>query len=187
MSEFKTEEQIKNAKTVWTSFKTCFRLIREKKYFGAVKEVCSLLKLLYDKFLKGRKCNIKGIRVPYTAIAIVAVLAGWAVLPDTDVPEEETVAETEKKDTNTYNKDDIKVYAMQKCKDDTAVCGLLENGREEAVSHVKISVTFRDRKGVAVYEGVADAQDVAPMGRIKFNIPSSEEFDYFVLTDVTVE
>lgn len=187
MSELKTEEQIENAKTVWNSLKNCVRLVREKKYFGAVKETGSLLKLLYDKFLKGKKCNIKGIRVPYTAIAIVAVLAGWAVLPDADVQKDEPAAAAEKKDANTYNKDDIKVYSLQKCKDDTAVCGLLENGREKAVSHVKISVSFHDSKGSAVYEGGADAQDVAPMSRTKFIIPSSEEFAYFVLDDVTVE
>lgn len=188
-SEQNIDKQLDEIKTIWGSLKNCLNLVREKKYLGAIKEAIALLRLLYQKSLKGKYVNIKGIRVSYTALTIIALVFAWIALPSSDVKEvtSKTEAASSKEDTNVYNKNDIKVYNLQKCNDNGAVCGLLENGSENDIAGISVSVAFHDRDGNVVYMGEAVARDVKTMSRIKFTIPSAQPFDYFVLSKVTIE
>jgi len=191
MEEQNINEQINNVKTIWNTVKNCFSLIRKKEYPGAIKEVFVLLKLLYGKLLKGKYANIHGVKVSYTTITIVAVILGWMVLPDEkNTPKIEDIQEEISQDNNnknTYDKNGVKVYSLQKCNDGNAVCGLLENGNDNDIAYIGITISFYNNDGDAVYEGKAEADGVKSMSRIKFNIPSAQPFDYFMLSQVIVK
>ena len=74
---------------------------------------------------------------------------------------------------------------MYKC--DNAVCGYLENDTDNDIARILISVTFHDKSGAVVYEGGAEATAMVAKSRSRFKILADGEFEYFRLTDVTVE
>lgn len=162
-------------------------LLQKKKYFSVVKEIFILLKNFYNAYIKGRTIQIANKQIPLIAI-IIGVFALYIIIPSSPNVEEQNIEQEiqQNKPTNSYDKQGVKVYEMTKC-ENNSVCGLLENGSEKKFSRIIISVTNHDKKGNVIYEGGIEATDVAPHTRMKFSIPSEVEFDYFVLSDVTIE
>lgn len=186
-----------SAENLLEKVKNIGMLLKNKKYFKAIKEIFILLFAAYKKYIKGRYLEIKGKKVPLIAIIIIALAGSFAVLPSDEtaapadnnskVAEETTkAADTkEKEDANTYDKDGVKVYGLVKC--DNAICGYLENDSENDISRILISVTFNDKSGAVIYEGGAEATAMVAKSRSRFTIPATDEFESFHLTDVTVE
>ena len=171
------------------------KALQERKYFKAAKDAFVLLYALYKQYLKGKYVSVKGKKIPLIAVILAVMVAGYAVIPS--APEDKNAQISEKSveeiameavqnpDVNTYNQNGIKVYGLYKC--NNAVCGYLENSNEKDFARVLISVTFHDEGGNVIYEGGAEAAGVIAMSRIKFTIPAEGDFNYFRLTDVTVE
>ncbi len=170
-------------------------LIKEKKYFQAAKAFFKLFALFYKAHIKGKYIQVKGKKVPLAAVLVLVLFIGWGLIPlgsvsedqqnqaDEDSAQEQNLKE--KEDLNTYNQDGVKVYGMYKC--ENAVCGFLENGSDNDVARVLISVTFHDKTGTVVYEGGVEATALTAKSRSRFKITPDGDFDYFRLTDVTVE
>lgn len=175
--------------------KNVILLIKEKKYFQAFKAFLKLFVTFYKMYIKGKYIKVKGKKIPLVAVLILVLFIGWAAIPsgsvsedkqnqsDTDIVQEQSLQE--KEDLNTYNQDGIKVYGMYKC--EQAVCGFLENSSDNDVARVLISVTFHDKTGAVIYEGGAEATAMTAKSRSRFKIAPDGDFDYFRLTDVTVE
>lgn len=185
-----------NPESLLEKAKTVGALVKEKKYFRAVKEIFVLLIAVYKKYIKGKYVSVKGKKVPLIAVILVVLAGGWAAIPSDNaaavedkapVAEEAKKAEDvkEKEDANTYDKDGVKVYGLVKC--ENAICGYLENDSENDISRILISVTFNDKSGAVIYEGGAEATAMVAKSRSRFQIPADGEFDSFHLTDVTVE
>lgn len=175
--------------------KNVILLIKEKKYFQAFKAFLKLFVTFYKMYIKGKYIKVKGKKIPLVAVLILVLFIGWAAIPsdsvsedkqnqsDTDIVQEQSLQE--KEDLNTYNQDGIKVYGMYKC--EQAVCGFLENSSDNDVARILISVTFHDKTGAVIYEGGAEATAMTAKSRSRFKIAPDGDFDYFRLTDVTVE
>lgn len=185
-----------NPESLLEKAKTVGALVKEKKYFRAVKEIFVLLIAVYKKYIKGKYVSVKGKKVPLIAVILVVLAGGWAAIPSDNtaavedkapVAEEAKKAEDvkEKEDANTYDKDGVKVYGLVKC--ENAICGYLENDSENDISRILISVTFNDKSGAVIYEGGVEATAMVAKSRSRFQIPTDGEFDSFHLTDVTVE
>lgn len=185
-----------NPESLLEKAKTVVALVKEKKYFRAVKEIFVLLIAVYKKYIKGKYVYVKGKKVPLIAVILVVMAGGWAAIPSDNtaavedkapVAEEAKKAEDvkEKEDANTYDKDGVKVYGLVKC--ENAICGYLENDSENDISRILISVTFNDKSGAVIYEGGVEATAMVAKSRSRFQIPADGEFDSFHLTDVTVE
>lgn len=185
-----------NPESLLEKAKTVGALVKEKKYFRAVKEIFVLLIAVYKKYIKGKYVSVKGKKVPLIAVILVVLAGGWAAIPSDNtaavedkapVAEEAKKAEDvkEKEDANTYDKDGVKVYGLVKC--ENAICGYLENDSENDISRILISVTFNDKSGAVIYEGGAEATAMVAKSRSRFQIPADGEFYSFHLTDVTVE
>lgn len=191
--QFNTED----AESVISGVKTLGTLIKEKKYFRALKEFFVVFYTIYKKHIKGKYIEFKGKKVPMAAVLLVVLAGGFAVAPsgneNTDKPtsaQEHTEQKDnsnikEKEDMNTYNQDGVKVYGLVKC--DEAVCGYVENDSDNDISRILISLTFHDKTGAVVYEGGAEATAMVAKSRSRLKITTEGDFDYFVLSDVTVE
>ncbi len=170
-------------------------LIKEKKYFQAFKAFLKLFVTFYKMYIKGKYIRVKGKKIPLVAVLVLVLFIGWAAIPSGTVSEDqqdksvEDAAQEqslkEKEDLNTYNQDGVKVYGMYKC--EQAVCGFLENSSDNDVARILISVTFHDKTGAVIYEGGAEATAMTAKSRSRFKIAPDGDFDYFRLTDVTVE
>lgn len=191
--QFNTED----AESVISGVKTLGTLIKEKKYFRALKEFFVVFYTIYKKHIKGKYIEFKGKKVPMAAVLLVVLAGGFAVAPsgneNADKPtsaQEQTEQKDnsnikEKEDMNTYNQDGVKVYGLVKC--DEAVCGYVENDSDNDISRILISLTFHDKTGAVVYEGGAEATAMVAKSRSRLKITTEGDFDYFVLSDVTVE
>lgn len=171
-----------------------YELLKERKYFAALRRCFGFVWQLYKKYIKGKFITVKGKKIPLTAI-IVALFGLYIIFPSS---EEKTAADTPENDgfieqtqesiehqANTYDKDGLKIYNFEKC--GQGICGLMENSSDKTFSRVIISVTFDDRQRNVLAEGNIDAQNIKPMTRTKLKITSDVEFYSFTLTDVTVE
>ncbi len=191
--QFNTED----AESVISGVKTLGTLIKEKKYFRALKEFFVVFYTIYKKHIKGKYIEFKGKKVPMAAVLLVVLAGGFAVAPsgneNADKPtsaQEQTEQKDnsnikEKEDMNTYNQDGVKVYGLVKCGE--AVCGYVENDSDNDISRILISLTFHDKTGAVVYEGGAEATAMVAKSRSRLKITTEGDFDYFVLSDVTVE
>lgn len=191
--QFNTED----AESVISGVKTLGTLIKEKKYFRALKEFFVIFYAIYKKHIKGKYIEFKGKKVPMAAVLLVVLAGGFAVAPsgneNADKPtsaQEQTEQKDnsnikEKEDMNTYNQDGVKVYGLVKCGE--AVCGYVENDSDNDISRILISLTFHDKTGAVVYEGGAEATAMVAKSRSRLKITTEGDFDYFVLSDVTVE
>lgn len=191
--QFNTED----AESVISGVKTLGTLIKEKKYFRALKEFFVVFYAIYKKHIKGKYIEFKGKKVPMAAVLLVVLAGGFAVAPsgneNADKPtsaQEQTEQKNnsnikEKEDMNTYNQDGVKVYGLVKCGE--AVCGYVENDSDNDISRILISLTFHDKTGAVVYEGGAEATAMVAKSRSRLKITTEGDFDYFVLSDVTVE
>lgn len=191
--QFNTED----AESVISGVKTLGTLIKEKKYFRALKEFFVVFYVIYKKHIKGKYIEFKGKKVPMAAVLLVVLAGGFAVAPsgneNADKPtsaQEQTEQKDnsnikEKEDMNTYNQDGVKVYGLVKCGE--AVCGYVENDSDNDISRILISLTFHDKTGAVVYEGGAEATAMVAKSRSRLKITTEGDFDYFVLSDVTVE
>lgn len=191
--QFNTED----AESVISGVKTLGTLIKEKKYFRALKEFFVVFYTIYKKHIKGKYIEFKGKKVPMAAVLLVVLAGGFAVAPsgneNADKPtsaQEQTEQKDnsnikEKEDMNTYNQDGVKVYGLVKCGE--AVCGYVENDSDNDISRILISLTFHDKTGAVVYEGGAEATAMVAKSRSRLKITTESDFDYFVLSDVTVE
>lgn len=191
--QFNTED----AESVISGVKTLGTLIKEKKYFRALKEFFVVFYAIYKKHIKGKYIEFKGKKVPMAAVLLVVLAGGFAVAPsgneNADKPtsaQEQTEKKDnsnikEKEDMNTYNQDGVKVYGLVKCGE--AVCGYVENDSDNDISRILISLTFHDKTGAVVYEGGAEATAMVAKSRSRLKITTESDFDYFVLSDVTVE
>lgn len=191
--QFNTED----AESVISGVKTLGTLIKEKKYFRALKELFVVFYTIYKKHIKGKYIEFKGKKVPMAAVLLVVLAGGFAVAPsgneNADKPtsaQEQTEQKDnsnikEKEDMNTYNQDGVKVYGLVKCGE--AVCGYVENDSDNDISRILISLTFHDKTGAVVYEGGAEATAMVAKSRSRLKITTEGDFDYFVLSDVTVE
>ncbi|MDO4162044.1 MAG: FxLYD domain-containing protein [Pseudomonadota bacterium] len=180
--------------TLLNEAKDTYQAIKEKKYFAATRQIFHLLSHLYKRYLKGKYVPINGKKIPLVLVLAVVLFLGWLAAPsDTETPVNTENSESKqleeqiktKEDLNSYNQDGIKVYGMYKC--DNAVCGFLENESDNDVARILISVTFHDKGGAVIYEGGAEATAMIAKSRSRFKISSDGDFDYFRLTDVTVE
>lgn len=143
----------------------------------------TFMKNAYIKYLKGQYIEIKGKRIPRTAIAILCVILLYLIIPfscssDSDKSSPNTDSET----AQVYEKGGIKVYNIRKC--DNAACGVLEYRGEEDIEKIRLTVGFFDQTGQEIYEGYAETQQLAPNVRINFTIPSKIEFAYSKLKNV---
>ena len=188
------EQQTEQMEKIVAEGKNLGMYIKEKKYFSALKEFFKLLVNVYKKFIKGKYVTVKGKKIPLAAILVVVLLLFIGMMPTGENAENEPKQATEtaenaklkeKEDLNTYNQDGIKVYGLVKC--ENAVCGYLENGSDDDISRVLISINFTDKTGAVIYEGGAEATAMVAKSRSRFKIPAEGEFDAFHLTDVTVE
>lgn len=169
--------------------------LKDRKYFRVFKELFVLLKTIYKNYLKGRYVSVSGKNVPMTAVLVIVLGLVYAVFPsnssneqanpEDNIKDEPASELKEKEDLNTYNQDGIKVYGLYKC--EKAVCGFIENDSDNDVARILVSLTFHDKSGAVVYEGGAEATAMTAKSRSRFKIPTDGEFDYFRLTDVTIE
>jgi len=169
-------------------------LIKNKNYGDASRKAAGLSKALYDKHLKGKYVEVKGKKIPLTAIVVAGVFLFFYIIwpssepvkpaptPKATITREVSKAESPKADENTYDKEGLKVYELSKC--EQAVCGKVENSGENTFKSVVISVSFFDDKGELIYEGGVEATDVAPNSRMNLNIPTEGEFATFKLKEV---
>lgn len=191
--QFNTED----AESVINDVKTLETLIKEKKYFRALKEFFVVFYAIYKKHIKGKYIEFKGKKVPMAAVLLVVLAGGFAVAPSGNESTDKTTAAQEqieqksdsdvkeKEDKNTYNQDGVKVYGLIKCGE--AVCGYVENDSDNDISRILISLTFHDKTGAVIYEGGAEATAMVAKSRSRLKISTEGDFDYFVLSDVTVE
>lgn len=185
------KEDIKDISTVATTALECVKrtiaLLRERRYFAALKEAFNVLRALYKTHLKGKYFIVKGKKIPRTAVAITAVILLYMFYPSADKPQKLSLSEqTEiQEEMNNYAQDGVKIYDLRKC--DNAVCGYLENANESPIKKINIEITFHDQTGTVVYRGGVEAEDIKPMSRNKLNIPSEVPFSYMKLSEVNVE
>lgn len=191
------EQQKEQMEKIVAEGKNFGMYLKEKKYFSALKEFFKLLGSVYKRFIKGKYVTVKGKKIPLVAVLTVVLLLFVGMMPAGENSTEkqkqstetaDTVENTqlkEKEDLNTYNQDGIKVYGLVKC--ENAVCGYLENGSDNDISRILISINFTDKSGAVIYEGGAEATAMVAKSRSRFKIPAEGEFDAFHLTDVTVE
>lgn len=177
---------------IWESLKKIFSLLKERKFFAALKESFSFLYLLYKKYLKGQYVTIKGKKIPRTLIACFAVIILYGLTPsnNTNTPKEAEPVQNvaPKKEANVFDENGLKVYELRKCEteDTIGACGILENYSEENFDNVKVSIIFYAPDGTAVYEGGIEATNVDAKNRFKISIPCPEEFAYFKLEKVVL-
>ena len=186
-----------DAESVLNEIKTLGTLIKEKKYFRAVKESFVVFYTIYKKHIKGKYIEFKGKKVPMAVVLLIVLAGGVAVTPSGSENTDKAVAAQEqaeqnsasnikeKEDMNTYNQDGVKVYGLVKCGE--AVCGYVENDSDDDISRILISITFHDKNGAVIYEGGAEATAMVAKSRSRLKIATEGDFDYFVLNDVTVE
>ena len=165
------EDIVQKGEDTWNSLKKVFSLLKERKFFAAFKESFSFLKFFYKEYMKGQYFII------------------WpSGNSKTDNNQTTEIAET-KNDTNTYDKNGLKVYDLRKCEteDKIGACGILENYGENNFAHIKIVLTFFKADGTAVYKGGVEATNMEAHTRTEITIPCSEKFAYFKLEGVSTE
>lgn len=187
------EDIAEKGQNAWNSFKKIFSLLKERKFLAALKESFGFLMLLYKKYLKGQYITVKGKRIPRTLVACLAVFFVYVTLSggndNADSKKSPTEAAEVKKDTNTYDKNGLKIYDLRKCETEnqSGACGMMENYGENNFERIKIDLTFFTADGRAVYKGGVEATDMEAHTRTEITIPCSEEFAYFKLEGVSTE
>lgn len=175
-------------KTIFQSLKNIARLIKQKKWLDAGKEIWICCKNLYTGHIKGRYINVKGKHIPMGIIItlLVVVLTLFVCLFSEDVaPVAPDVTEQKTADVNTYDKDGIKIYGMETCGE--AACGTLENQGQQTMEEIVITVKFYAEDGIAVCKSTATATTVVPTMKASFSVPCEIDFSTFKLTDVVVK
>ena len=177
-------DAVETAKTTMAYLKNAIVLLKEKKYFAALREVFGFFKSIYLNRIKGKYVEIKGKRIPMGVVILVLLCGAYFITPSATPSGEVKLSEKANIEPNTYDKNGVRVYDMRKC--NYAACGVLENGSENDFERIRIKVIFHNQTGQAVFKGTADALQVAARTRINFEIPCSEEFAYFKLKDVVI-
>ena len=186
-------ENNETQQTIFDHFKNIFVFLFKKQYnesfkelVAFLKEVCIKLKELYIKYLKGQYVEIKGRRVPRTAIAILCVVLLYLISPMSCLfngePAEQVSTKTA--DTIAYNKDNIKIVNLHKCH--MAACGELEYDGDDEIDNVRIIVGFFAKNHEKIHDSYVDAQQLAPNTRLEFTVPAEEKFAYYKLVDVQI-
>lgn len=185
------EDIAQKGQDTWNSLKKVFSLLKERKFFAAFRESFSFLKFFYNEYMKGQYFVIAGKRISRTLAAVLVVVL-YIIWPSgnskTNNNQSTEIAET-KNDTNTYDKNGLKVYNLRKCEteDNVGACGMLENYGENNFERIKIDLTFFKADGTAVYKGGVEATNMEAHTRTEITIPCSEEFAYFKLEGVSTE
>lgn len=185
------EDIVQKGQDTWNSLKKVFSLLKERKFFAAFKESFSFLKFFYKEYMKGQYFVIAGKRISRTLAAVLAVVL-YIIWPSgnskTDNNQTTEIAET-KNDTNTYDKNGLKVYNLRKCESENGAgaCGILENYGNNNFAFIKIDLTFFRADGTAVYKGGVEATNMEAHTSTEITIPCSEEFAYFKLESVSTE
>lgn len=176
-------DTIEPALKTWDCFKNILSLIKRGKFLSALYAFWPLSKTFYANNLKGRYVEVKGRKIPLTAIVIAALLILYCFVS----PYQSTTSTESGKEyivNNAYEKDGLRVYDLKKC--NTSACGYIENGTEKHYEHIKVKLIFYGPTGKSVAEGTADAWEMAPRTRAEFTVPCSEEFAYPKLIDVLI-
>ena len=185
------EDIAQKGQDTWNSLKKVFSLLKERKFFAAFRESFSFLKFFYNEYMKGQYFVIAGKRISRTLAAVLVVVL-YIIWPSgnskTNNNQSTEIAET-KNDTNTYDKNGLKVYNLRKCEteDKIGACGMLENYGENNFERIKIDLTFFKADGTAIYKGGVEATNMEAHTRTEITIPCSEEFAYFKLEGVSTE
>lgn len=185
------EDIAQKGQDTWNSLKKVFSLLKERKFFAAFRESFSFLKFFYNEYMKGQYFVIAGKRISRTLAAVLVVVL-YIIWPSgnskTNNNQSTEIAET-KNDTNTYDKNGLKVYNLRKCEteDNVGACGILENYGENNFERIKIDLTFFKADGTAIYKGGVEATNMEAHTRTEITIPCSEEFAYFKLEGVSTE
>ena len=172
-----------SSQTVFQNIVACAKYLKNRQYKTAVREIFTCLKNIYLKHLKGQYVVVRGKKIPRTAIAVIAMCLLVSLCSGSN--NDGSLSESYTAESNTYDKNGIKVYDLRKC--NQAVCGLLENATQESFAKITIFLNFHNETGEVVYEGGVDASEVGPMSRIKIKIPSKLDFAYFKLAKVKVD
>jgi len=177
-------ETPKSEKSAMQSVKDTIACAKNKQYKEVIKEVYYLFRNLYVKYLKGQYIEVRGNKIPRTAVFVVAIILVFCIMPGGNSGKVLPMSAAEKaaQASNLYDKDGIKVYDLVKC--EQAACGLLENGTQKSFEKITIHMDFHDARGNVIYEGGIDASEVGAMSRIKIKIPCEVEFAYFELKEV---
>lgn len=207
-------EVVSVAKITVSAVKNIFLFLKEKKWADAGKEFVNLIKTIYVEHLKGKYLEIKGKKIPATAVLFIVLAFLYVITPScgskpnaakvpevsatTEAPAEKAKAPAEEAkapaeeakapeglENNAYDKDGIKVYGLAKC--EKGVCGILENSGEKSAEEVKATITFYDGENVAVYRSTAVASNLEPTAKAEFSVSCEVDFASYKLTSVDVK
>ncbi len=176
-------ETIEQTLKTWDYCKNVFRLLSQGKFGSALYELWPLSKTFYKNNLKGKYVEVKGRKIPLTAVLVAAL----AIMYCFSTPGENSDADKSGKAyivNNAYEKDGLRVYDLKKC--NASACGYIENGTDKHFEHIKVKLVFYGPTGKSVAEGTADAWEMNPRTRAEFTVPCSEEFAYPKLIDVLI-
>lgn len=177
-------DTLETAKTTMDYAKNVLTLLKQGKYLRACRELFGFFKSVYVLHIKGKYIEVKGKKIPMTAVVIAVAAVLYFMVPNSRMSGELALSEKADIAPNTYDKNGIRVYDMRKC--NYAACGYLENATDKDYERIRITVIFHNQTGQAVFKGTADALQVAPRTRVEFDIPCSEEFAYFKLKNVVI-
>ena len=170
-------------KSTWEYCKSFCNLLKERKIWPACREFYNIFKSFYLNHLKGKYLNVKGYKIPFTAIAILILIGAYYAAPSGFFGKN-SASDKAQIESGMYDKDGLRVYDLKKC--NMAACGLVENGSENSFERIRIKVVFYTHTGQAIAVGIADTLEMAPRTRVQFQIPCSDEFAYFKLDDVQI-
>lgn len=179
-----TTQTNETTQSTWEHCKNFCSLLKQKKFWAALREFFNIFKSFYLNHLKGKYLNIGGHKIPMTAILLVVLIGIYyaihASFGANSASGKSYIAD------NTYDKDGLKVYDLKNCSNNMAACGLVENGSEKNYERIRVKLVFYDRPGKPIAVGIADALEMAPRTRVQFQIPCEDEFAYFKLDDVLI-
>ena len=176
-------DTIEETLKTWNYCKNFFSLLKQGKFGPAVRELWPLSKAFYTNNLKGKYVEVKGRKIPLTAVLIVVLFGLYFVFSPSGGAEVEESGKAYIVN-NAYEKDGLRVYDLKKC--NASACGYIENGTNNHYEHIKVKLVFYGPTGKSVAEGTADAWEMAPRTRAEFTVPCSEEFAYPKLIDVLI-
>ena len=170
-------------KSTWEYCKSFCGLLKERKIWPACREFYNIFRSFYLNRLKGKYVNVRGRKIPLTAILVVVLIGAYYVMPS-NIFGGNGASHKAQIESNTYDKDGLRVYDLKKC--NMGACGLVENGSENSFERIRVKIIFYTHTGQPIAVGIADALEMAPRTRVQFQIPCSDEFAYFKLDDVLI-
>jgi hypothetical protein len=174
-------EPIEEAKSTLDYCKSVVSLLKERKFFAAIRETFGLFKAGYVNHLKGKYVEVKGHKIPMTGILVVALLILYCLFSG---PAGDPTSGKAWIADNIYDRDGLRISGIKKC--DSSACGTIENNSERKFNHIRVHLVFRNQAGQDIAEGTANALKVAPGSSATFEIPCEEDFAYAILDDVLI-